>query len=280
VESVPAGAWTKVTFVTDKQDGKKHLEGSKVPGDRRVRRNMSGRVSLMGGKCSSDTIEYQYRTKRYAGVRIKNETETAVRAEVAKVRGNGRRLRASSRLSLAIIAGGLNWLTGVKAAERGLCECPHCSADIMALSLSNLPACYCLSLHYGVGRTRLAVVDVERQVRASLRRVRTRPRHSARESLPQGEEVRLVDFGMREGAPMVRPLMQRIQGACSCPRCMADTLAYGLNRFRPRYGVEVRGKLRVPPHELEFIRHELMTVLHDAAVAVAENPRHDSPGSA
>jgi hypothetical protein len=34
----------------------------------------------------------------------------------------------------------------------------------------------------------------------------------------------------------------------------------------------------MPPHELDFIRHDLMTTLHQAARAVAENPRHDSEG--
>jgi hypothetical protein len=83
-----------------------------------------------------------------------------------------------------------------------------------------------------------------------------------------------VDFGIREGAVMVRPLLQRLEESCTCPRCRADVLAFGLNRFQPRYGVEVQGKLRMPPHEMEFIRHELRSVLWKAAGTIAANPRH------
>jgi hypothetical protein len=92
--------------------------------------------------------------------------------------------------------------------------------------------------------------------------------------VPEASEIRLVDFGIQEGAVMVGPFLQRLEAACTCARCRADALAFGLNRFRPRYGVEVQGKLRMPPHEMEFIRHELRTVLWKAAGTIAAKPRH------
>jgi hypothetical protein len=239
---------------------------------------MTGRAALWDGQCGTEGIDSHYRDKRDHLVKIKNETETAVRSEVERLCGRGRQGTGTSRLPL--LAAGFHWLTGSKAAEINVCQCPHCSADVLALALSNLPAGYCLSHHYAVGRKRVDVDEVKRQVQTSLRRVGTRPRHAAGEPLPGSGEVRLVDFGMREGAHMVRPLLQRIANACSCSRCRADALAYGLNRSRARYGVEVRGKIRMPPHELDFVRHDLLAALDAAAHAVAENPRHDSPGKA
>ena len=177
---------------------------------------------------------------------------------------------------LPLIVSGFQWLTGSGAVERRFCPCSQCRSDVLALALSNLPGGYCLSHHYGVGRGRIDAQEVRRQIQASLRRVGGRPRHSPADPIPGVGEVRLVDFGMKVGAPLVGPLLQRIGGACTCGRCRADTLAYGLNRTRTRYGVEVRGRVRMPPHELDFIRHDLLVSLHDAAQAVARNPRHET----
>jgi len=237
---------------------------------------VAGRVSPRDGERAAEKTDFHYRGKRDASVNIKNETETVVRAEVERLCGWGRQRPGTSRL--AFLADGFHWLTRSKAAEMDVCRCPHCSADVLALALSNLPAGYCLSHHYAVGRRRVDGDEVKRQIQASLRRVGTRPRHVSGETLPGVSDVRLVDFGMREGVHMIRPLLQRMESACSCSRCRADALAYGLNRFRPRYGVEVRGRIRMPPHELDFIRHDLLTTLHEAARAVTENPRHDSLG--
>jgi hypothetical protein len=201
--------------------------------------------------------------------------ETVVRAELAKITGGGGRRKSASALP-SFLAGGLGWLTGSRAGEKGVCDCSHCSADVLALSLTNLPARYCLSLHYGVGRSRIPPNKVRQEVQMSIRRVRSRPRHAARESLPGNGEVKIVDFGIREGTALVKPLLQRVDGACCCDRCRADTLAYGLNRIRPRYGVEVKGRIRMPPHELEFIRHELLAAITEAAEKVAGNPRHET----
>ena len=235
---------------------------------------MAEPASICNGKSGLEGIDSNHGAGRESLVKVKNETETAVRAEMTRLWGQGRHGAVTSRLSF--LGAGLRWLSGSKTADMDVCRCPHCLADILALALSKLPAGYCLSHHYSVGRRRVDEDEVKRQVQASLRRVGTRPRHGVGESLPGTGEVRLVDFGMREGAHMVRPLLQRIANACSCARCRADTLAYGLNRFRPHYGVEVRGRTRMPPHELDFIRHDLMATLHEAARAVAENPRHES----
>jgi len=239
---------------------------------------MAEPVSVCNGQFGREGIDSNHEAATESPVKIKNETETAVRAEIARLWGQGRHGTETSRLSF--VGAGLRWLSGSNTAGINVCRCPHCLADILALALSKLPAGYCLSHHYSVGRRRVDDDQVKRQIQASLRRVGTRPRHGVGESLPGTDDVRLVDFGMREGAHMVRPLLRRVSNACSCARCRADTLAYGLNRSRPHYGVEVRGKTRMPPHELDFIRHDLLETLHKAARAVAENPRHDSPGMA
>jgi hypothetical protein len=58
------------------------------------------------------------------------------------------------------------------------------------------------------------------------------------------------------------------------PDCQEDTLAYALNRVAPKYGVEVKGRRRLPPHLMEFIRHDLAAAILNAARVVAANPRH------
>lgn len=209
-------------------------------------------------------------------MKVKNEMETVVRAEVARLKQG--RYAAPSWLPRSLAEGSLSWLTGMTRGGNFACGCPHCAADVLALSLCRLPVRYCLSLHYGVGG-RVEAAKVRQQVRDALRRVDSRPRHAARDLVSEGSEIRLVDFGIREGALMVGPLLQRLEEGCTCSRCRADTLAFGLNRFPPRYGVEVQGRLRMPPHEMEFIRHDLRTVLWKAAGTIATNPRHRDRGN-
>ena len=109
-------------------------------------------LSICDGRFREE-IDSRYETGRESLVRIKNETETAVRAEMARLWGHGRHGTVTSGLSL--LGAGLRWLSGSKAAGTDVCRCPHCLADILALALSKLPAGYCLSHHYAVGRRRV-----------------------------------------------------------------------------------------------------------------------------
>jgi len=84
---------------------------------------------------------------------------------------------------------------------------------------------------------------------------RTSSRHKV---VPAEDRVQLVDYRLREGARMVGPLLGKLPGICDCPSCRTDILAHSLNRFSPRYGVLAAGKSRLQPHDLDFIRHEMI----------------------
>ena len=207
-------------------------------------------------------------------VSIKNEMELAVRSEVERLRMPQSVMPALAGLGLDRFLKGISGLLGTSSGKRIACRCELCRTDVVALALTTLPPCYCRKLHYGISLERVDSDLIEKEVAKAVRKVELRPRHPSRGPVPEGNEVKLVDFGLREGGRIIGPLLQKLEGACSCNTCREDTLAYGLNRIGPRYGVEVVGKLRMPRHEVDFFRHEILPTLSEAASAIALNPRH------
>lgn len=207
-------------------------------------------------------------------MRVKNEMETAVRNEMRRQRGGEKGSTLSWRIPLESLNRLMPFL-GRSISKSGLtCRCPLCEADSLALSLTYLPPCYCRVDHYGLALSKVSPKVIEEKVRAALKRVGLRPRHSSREALPQSSAVKIIDFGLKEGGRMIGPLLERLSGACACEQCREDTLAFGLNRYAPKYGVSVGGKLRMQPHQIDFLRHELLEKLSEAAGSIARNPRH------
>ncbi len=205
---------------------------------------------------------------------VKNEMETAVRSEVLKQkRGQGGGSWASW-VPLEVVSQFVPFLRRHLPKTSLSCRCPLCTTDAVALSLTLLPPCYCRADHYGLSLGKVSGEEVQQRVVSALRKVELRPRHPSRQPVPEASQIRLVDFGLREGARMIGPLLKRIEEACDCAKCREDTLAFGLNRYSPKYGVVVQGKMRIPLHHMEFIRHELLSVLSEAARTIATNPRH------
>ncbi len=210
---------------------------------------------------------------------IKNEMETAVRKEVSLRKQRDAGPQWMSRLSLDRLVLHLPWLLGSGKKEGISCRCPLCRTDVIALALTALPPCYCRSLHYGISLQRVDGNQIRKEVQSAARKIDLRPRHPSRGPVPDSSGIRLIDFGLKEGVRMIGPLLERVPGACSCETCREDTLAFGLNRSEPRYGVEIVGKLRMLPHQLDFLRHELLGTFTEAARKIALNPRHGGKDS-
>lgn len=201
-------------------------------------------------------------------MKVKNEMETVVRSELGRQAGEEKPLSVNA-LRLAIRT--LLQRSGASALR---CRCAWCRNDILALSLTKLPPCYCLSYHYGVSHRKIEEGALREIVSRSIRRIGGRPRHSWKEILPDENAVRLVDYRMRVGMSLVGPLLRRVPDGCDCEACRSDALAHCLNRLQPRYGVMADGKVRLQPHDLDFLRHEMHGAIAQSASVVARNPRH------
>jgi len=207
-------------------------------------------------------------------VKIKNEMETAVRAEFVRQTGEGE----SGTVNIFLRAMKSLFQEG-KVTDLH-CSCPWCRHDVLALALTGLPPCYCRSHHYGMNLRKIETRSVGDAMSKAIRRVGGRPRHSPRDQVPAEEGVHLVDYRLREGTRIVGPLLGKLPGICDCQSCRTDILAHSLNRFSPRYGVLASGKSRLQPHDLEFIRHEMNMVMVDSARKIALNPRHEGTDGA
>lgn len=181
-------------------------------------------------------------------VSIKNYMEMAVKAEV------GRRKTERSNSSF--------------------CWCSLCEADIISLSLTTLPPRYCMEQSYGHMDNNLLAGTIRAAVVKSIARVNLRPKH--RPGLPDfyPHRIRIVNFALEEGSAMVRAVMQTESAPCICYQCVADTLAFALNRFPPLYGIEYDGDTKFPPIQREFFRHDLVLILEKACRTVSLRPHH------
>ncbi len=180
---------------------------------------------------------------------VKNCLELGVRAEVGRRKSEAEKTRAG-------------------------CWCSVCEADVSALALTTLPPRYCLEQSFLMAQERTMPGRVATAVQQAMVRVIARPKH--RPGIPSyyPQRIRVVNFAMEEGSALVRSVMVNSSAPCLCVQCLADTLAFALNRFPPLYGVECDGTLKFPPDRREFFRHDLILVLEQAARAVALHPHH------
>lgn len=204
---------------------------------------------------------------------IKNDMESVVRDELAR---QAAALKRPKWLSLPPVELALRYLSDASGSnKRSRCECLLCNTDTIAFSLTNLPPCYCRSLHYGISSEKVDSGNISRNLEESVRRVTLRPRHPERHFRNSDEGVSLIDFGLQEGKRVVPFVMKKLSTACRCSDCLEDTLAFGLNQMKPKYGVRIEGTLRMPATEIEFYRHEMIPVMVEAARKISLNPRHD-----
>jgi hypothetical protein len=182
-------------------------------------------------------------------VDVKNDMEHLVRQEVARRKAE-------------------------RAEARGICWCPLCEADVIALSLNHLPPRYCRSVNFGYAASEGFGRQVAGAVRMALDKVGKRPKHRPGAPDRFRSEARLEDFGLKIGAAIVGRWLATESGACSCEGCRADALAFALNRYPPKYGVSTPSRASYQENFADFIRHELGQTITKACRVVTANPNH------
>jgi hypothetical protein len=169
----------------------------------------------------------------------------------------------------------LNQLRADSPAGDESCWCPLCRADMMALALSGLPPRYATRRSGAVeGGIRFAAL-VDETVAGAVRQVRRFPKHPKGEAVAAGAPVWVVNFPLEEGFRAVDEILRRHDGACDCWHCRCDAVAFALNRYPARYGVEHDGRTHLFEDDRATMRGELSSFLDLAVRVVATIPRHE-----
>jgi hypothetical protein len=167
-----------------------------------------------------------------------------------------------------------------RSDREGICRCPLCEADALALALTSLPPQYCASRPHRSPSEVHAFDLVPLGVTEAIERVQRNPRHEGGPGEATPLSPRIVNFNLEEGVAALSTVMEESSSPCTCKQCRADTLAIALNRYPSKYGIDVGRAAALPPKERESIRRELARMMNHAARVVAEEPRHDRQGSA
>lgn len=155
------------------------------------------------------------------------------------------------------------------------CRCPLCRADTMARALSSLPPRYSTRRPGEVesdGPMAATVIDAVALARGQVERF---PKHARDAAVAAGKPIWVVNFPLEEGFRAVDEVLRRHEGACDCWHCRCDAVAFALNRYPPRYGVEHEGQTHLFEQDRELIRGELSVFLDLAVKVVATAPRHE-----
>jgi hypothetical protein len=154
------------------------------------------------------------------------------------------------------------------------CWCPLCEIDIVALALTLLPPLYCRAGSSGHTARLIRAGTISDAVQSALKRVGHMPKHRPGKQTPSRDEIALVNYTYEVVAPMVGPALGLSATRCTCEECRFDTLAYALNRYPAKYGVNQGGRRSLHPTYLDFMRYELGMLINHAARVVASHPHH------
>ena len=174
----------------------------------------------------------------------------------------------TERVVTAVVSG----LREADSVRDGLCTCAACRADITALTLCTLPP------HFCTGRKDERFVReklgnrVEGAVDHAAQRVAMHPKHDRIDG--PAPSLKLVNFTFEEGMVLLDSLIREESLSCSCDTCASDILAYTLNRFPPKYGVERNGKVELPPKQRGRLRQDMALLLPVAVETISNRPRH------
>ncbi|HEY5998693.1 MAG TPA: late competence development ComFB family protein [bacterium] len=153
------------------------------------------------------------------------------------------------------------------------CWCPLCRADMMALALSSLPP------RYATRRPAGALPDpddgIAEQVAEAVRKVGRFPKHEAGVAVTAGEAVWVVNFPLEESFRAVDAMVRSRDDVCDCWNCRCDMVAFALNRYPSRYGVEHLGATHLLEKDRDQMRAELASFLDLSLRVVAAVPRHE-----
>jgi hypothetical protein len=156
--------------------------------------------------------------------------------------------------------------------REGRCRCAACEADITALTLSSLPPQYFTTVKAGDLLMGKEMERLEVAVESAAARVARNPKDGRPGTPPS--EVRLVNYTFEEGTAIVDDLVGEGALPCSCDECCSDILAYALNRFPAKYGVERDGRTALRQRDRENIQQDLAFFVRFAAGVVSRRPRH------
>ena len=170
----------------------------------------------------------------------------------------------------------LNRVRAQSPAGDETCWCPLCRADMMALALTSLPPRYATRRRSSLEVEALETTAIHDGVALARRQVERFPKHERGAAVAAGEPVWVVNFPLEEGFRAVESILRRHEGACDCWNCRCDMVAFALNRYPTRYGVEHRGQTGLFEQDREQMRSELSSFLELAVRVVTTVPRHDS----
>ena len=163
---------------------------------------------------------------------------------------------------------------GRRKGGRDHCWCPQCEADVIALTLNNLPPRYCRSANFGYAASEGYGGQVGKMVDLAVEKVNRRPKHRPGAPDRFRQEAFREDYALKFGSSLVDTTFPAREGVCSCNECRADALALALNRYRPKYGVSSPGRTSYQENFEDFIRHEVGQLLAAACQVVSANPNH------
>lgn len=169
----------------------------------------------------------------------------------------------------------LNQLREQSAGADETCWCPLCRADMMALALSSLPPRYATRRPGAHGHDADQAATVGEQVVQAVRKVGRFPKHTSGAAVAAGEPVWVVNFPLEESFRAVDAMVRSRDDVCDCWNCRCDMVAFALNRYPSRYGVEHRGVTHLLEKDREQMRVELASFLDLSLRVVATVPRHE-----
>lgn len=169
----------------------------------------------------------------------------------------------------------LNQLRDRSADGDETCWCPLCRADTMALALSTLPPRYATRRPGALPADPQHAATVGDLVEQAMRQVARFPKHAADAAVAAGEPVWVVNFPLEESFRVLDAMVRSRDDVCDCWNCRCDMVAFALNRYPPRYGVEHRGVTHLLERDREQMRTELASFLDLSVRVVAAVPRHE-----
>lgn len=146
---------------------------------------------------------------------------------------------------------------------------------MMALALTSLPPRYATCRPCDVEIEALLATAVRDGIALARRRVDRYPKHAAGAPVTAKAPIWVVNFPLEEGFRIVDAILRRHDTACDCWNCRCDMVAYALNRYPARYGVEHEGRTHLFEEQRERMRDELSSFLVPAISVVTTIPRHD-----
>jgi hypothetical protein len=168
----------------------------------------------------------------------------------------------------------LNQLRATTPAGDASCWCPLCRADMMALALTKLPPRYATRRPSDVIADPQVATTVRDGVLLARHQVERFPKHAQGAARADGEPVWVVNFPLEEAFRSVDGILRQHDGACDCWNCRCDMVAFALNRYPARYGVEHEGRTHLFEKDRVRMRADLESFLDLAARVVTTVPRH------